>query len=135
MFTQTDRRWLMVLLVVLAMPLVATLGLAVSGLTIDALGGAETCLSRVTFGVPCPLCGGTSSWVAMWHGQVGGAFALNPFATALFFVFAASVVAGTISLVKNSSPWPRLARVHWWPVGAFTGAALLASWAWTLGGI
>ena len=38
------------------------------------------CLLRAVTGVPCPFCGGTTSTVALAHGNIGAAFSASPVA-------------------------------------------------------
>lgn len=49
-----------------------------------AESGPVLCPFRVTTGLPCPACGSMRAWVALAHGDVGGAMAHNPFASGLF---------------------------------------------------
>jgi hypothetical protein len=44
----------------------------------------ETCASRVVFGISCPGCGLTRSFVAMARGDVGAALRFNPMGPVLF---------------------------------------------------
>jgi hypothetical protein len=64
-------------------------------------GGNElgvACPSHALFGVDCPFCGMTRSFVALAHGEIGRAFAFHPagpllFAAMLVFLGAVVVVA------------------------------------------
>jgi hypothetical protein len=68
-------------------------------------------------GHPCPFCGGTRAFSAMWQGDPGRAVQLYPLAPALFVgAFAAAVLAAGVAL---SGRFMRL------PLGAVMPAALL----------
>ena len=45
------------------------------------------CVLRAVTGVPCPFCGGTTSTVALAHGQVVAAFAASPIAPLMLAAF------------------------------------------------
>ena len=44
--------------------------------------GETICPMKRFFGVPCPTCGSTRAVVRLVHGDMGGAFATQPFVTA-----------------------------------------------------
>jgi hypothetical protein len=58
----------------------------VFGRTIPSL-----CVFRNTFGVPCPGCGMTRSFVFLGHGDVWAALRMNPLGPALFLLVASQV--------------------------------------------
>lgn len=45
------------------------------------------CVVRAVTGVPCPFCGGTTSTVALAHGNVAGAFEASPIAPLMLAAF------------------------------------------------
>lgn len=66
--------------------------------------GQPTCLLRLAVGLPCPACGMTRAWVHAVHGDLVGAFWLNPFGLVLLAMaaFAAGYVA--LALVRRRPP-------------------------------
>lgn len=76
----------------------------------------ETCTLISLFGVPCPQCGMTRSWVWAARGDIVQAFWLNPAGLALFV---ASLTGGAIGAVRLSVPQMAHRRVprHWLVVG------------------
>ena len=51
------------------------------------------CPFRALTGIPCPTCGTTHAAVALLRGDVGGALAANPLATAAGIAFGAAIAA------------------------------------------
>ena len=45
------------------------------------------CVFRAVTGVPCPFCGGTTSTVALAHGNIAAAFAASPIAPVMLAAF------------------------------------------------
>ena len=93
------------------------------------LQGAHTTLPVCPFyaltGHPCPFCGGTRSYAAMWRGDVLSAFRYHPLGPPLFVAtFAAAGYAGwaavTARKVRVGVP-----AALW----LLAGAVLAASWA------
>jgi hypothetical protein len=66
------------------------------------LGGA--CVSHALFGIDCPMCGMTRSFVALAHGDVAAAFAFHPAGPLLFVAMLACVVAIAIVAVRRAVP-------------------------------
>jgi uncharacterized protein DUF2752 len=76
-------------------------------------------------GHPCPFCGGTRSYAAMWHGDVVGAFRYLPLGPLLFV--ATFVVTGYAVWATVNGRRVRVGIPTWaWIVG---GAALALSWS------
>lgn len=76
-------------------------------------------------GHPCPFCGGTRAYAAMWRGDVVGAARLHPLGP-VFFVgtFVAAAVAGW-ALVRGRRLQVRLPAAVW----VLAGLALAVSWS------
>src|SRR5262245_56695051 len=66
------------------------------------LGGA--CLSQALFGIACPFCGMTRSFVALAHGNVAGAFGFHPAGPLLAAAMVACVIAIAIAWVRGARP-------------------------------
>jgi hypothetical protein len=82
------------------------------------VGGGVPCALRALSGVPCPLCGMTTSVVATVGFDLGAAVAANPLGVV-------AVVAVLVLLVR-----PRVTQVAVPPWLAFS--ALAGSWGWQL---
>ncbi len=67
-----------------------------------------------TTGIPCPLCGMTTSVVAAIHGDLAGAVSANPFGLV-------AIGAAVWLLADRSREW---LRAPWW----VWGGAVAASW-------
>jgi hypothetical protein len=93
------------------------LGLAVTqpvwSRVLSGLGGVP-CGLRWAVGVPCPLCGMTTSVCATVQGQFGDALAANPFGVVAVVVAVVSVVTGR---------WGRVWRVPSWVLWAGLGVS------------
>jgi hypothetical protein len=77
-------------------------------------------VSRTLFGVRCPGCGLTDSFVAIGHGNIPAAFAANPLGPVLFALLALTVLT---RIVK----WrlPRLRGWRWVDGGLAAGFVLV----------
>lgn len=92
----------------------------------------ESCMSRRAWGIDCPGCGLTRSFISMSHGQIGNAFSFNV-AGPLVYLF-----------VLTQIPWHgyqlfRLLNIRrpietlWLYVPLFgMSVAILAQWLWRL---
>jgi hypothetical protein len=76
------------------------------------------CPVRTTTGVPCPLCGLTTSVKAMMRGNLHGAFTANPFGI---------LAVATAMLLLVRPAWRRLSL----PAGVLMGGVLV-SWLFQL---
>jgi hypothetical protein len=65
---------------------------------------AGLCLARALFGVPCPFCGMTRSFVALAHGDVGAARRFHPAGPILFAAMAALVAATAAVALRRGQP-------------------------------
>jgi hypothetical protein len=66
------------------------------------LGGM--CLVHNLFGVDCPFCGMTRSFVALAHGEVGKAFEFHPAGPLLFLAMIAFVLSVAYVTVQRVTP-------------------------------
>ncbi|WP_232017083.1 DUF2752 domain-containing protein [Gordonia insulae] len=86
--------------------------------------GPELCpFARMT-GLPCPACGFTRSWVAMGHGDVAGAFAVNAFGPVFMLVAVIATAVALWALLTGRPVTERLRRVMTSPVAL----AVLVVW-------
>jgi len=111
---------------------IALLGAAAVGmLGLDRLP-FTICYFKAFSGLPCPTCGGTRAAGLLAHGDVLGAFAMNPLAAAAVLVLVPWALADLVLLTRGRaldlSVSPALGR--WLRVGAVL--ALLANWAWVV---
>lgn len=87
------------------------------------------------FGVPCPLCKGTTTFVMIWWGQLGEALRLNPFAFAMFWGMVAAVPALAYLVVTGRSIRSFFGRMPkhaglW--VGIVLGGLFLLNWVYLI---
>lgn len=80
----------------------------------DGTSPGVLCLTRALFGVPCPFCGMTRSFVALAHGDLAGAFASHPAGPLLFAAMLACVAA--IGVVALRRARPLVQRPRFWRV-------------------
>ena len=66
------------------------------------LGGA--CWFHEVFGLPCPLCGMTRSFVALAHGRIGDAFRFHAAGPLLAAAMAVFVVAVAVAWARRAKP-------------------------------
>lgn len=76
----------------------------------SALQGMHATLPACPFllltGHPCPLCGGTRSFAAMWHGDLAAAARYHPLGPALFVVsLAAAAGLGLLLATGRTLRW------------------------------
>jgi hypothetical protein len=83
-------------------------------------GLATICALRATTGIPCPLCGGTTTFVRLGRGRVVDGVLANPFA---LLAVLALVLAPTGLLAPLRRPRGNLVIL----------AFVAASWLWQLG--
>lgn len=110
------------------------LGLAALALArfapLDQLG--YHCPFHLITGLPCLGCGATRALVALTHGQLGAALALNPLAVVLVGAFAGFVVyaLGALYLGRRWRPQPSRSQAALLRVAAVGAAA--ANWIYLL---
>ncbi|NVB80590.1 MAG: DUF2752 domain-containing protein [Kofleriaceae bacterium] len=59
---------------------------------------------HAAFGIDCPMCGMTRSFVALAHGDIGAAFRFHPAGPLLFVAMVALVVAVAITAARRARP-------------------------------
>lgn len=79
-------------------------------------GGQPTCIVRLLFDLPCPGCGMTRAWVHAAHGDLAGAFWLNPFGLVLMAMAAFAAIYVAWALVRRRPPERMLDLVRPRPV-------------------
>ena len=62
------------------------------------------CWVHAAFGIDCPMCGMTRSFVALAHGHVREAFAFHAAGPLLFVAMIALVVAVAVVTIKRATP-------------------------------
>jgi hypothetical protein len=62
------------------------------------------CWVHALFGIDCPMCGMTRSFVALAHGRVSDAFHFHPAGPLLFAAMVAVVIAVTMVAVRRAKP-------------------------------
>lgn len=70
--------------------------------------GLGTCSILAATGVPCPVCGMTTSFSHMAHGDPLGALAAQPFGTLIFLGTLAVGLLAALELLRPSGRWDRL---------------------------
>lgn len=114
----------------------ALIGLAAGGLVVRQLTGSIhpgfVCPLRALTGVPCPMCGSTTSASALLELRFGDALASNPFLPSLaLLATTVAVVAGgrRAGIVATARPWDLRRRRR---ASVLTAGAVVASWLWQL---
>jgi hypothetical protein len=97
---------------------------------LDQLG--YHCPFHLITGLPCVGCGGTRALIALTHGELDAALALNPLAVllAVFFLLFVAYAIGALWLGRRWRPQPTRAQAAALRVSAI--AALAANWAYLL---
>ncbi len=124
---------------VLALPTGTVLGLAAS-LTPDPSGmgthrqlGLGGCSMLVTTGVPCPMCGMTTTFAHLAHLHLLDALKTQPFGVVLFTLTAMTFLVGASDLLLPARRWRRALswiepREGWIAGGLMVGLGL--GWAY-----
>jgi hypothetical protein len=73
--------------------------------------GLGTCTFLAYTGVPCPMCGATTSFTLMAHLRVFDALINQPFATGLFLLAAFVFAVSLSEIVDPRGRWGKL--LHW----------------------
>jgi hypothetical protein len=94
--------------------------------------GLPPCTFLALTGVPCPLCGATTTFSLLAHGRVGDGVANQPFAALLFLMTASLAAVAWLEAAAPRGRWRRLEsvveRADPWAPGAFV---LLLMLGWT----
>lgn len=72
--------------------------------TSDGTPLGALCWLHAAFGVDCPMCGMTRSFVALAHGEVAAAFRFHPAGPLLFVAMVALVVGVAVTAVRRTRP-------------------------------
>lgn len=101
--------------------------------------GLSPCTFLSWTGLPCPMCGATTTFALMADLRWGDAFRNQPFAVLLFFMTVATFVVSLSEVVRPTGRWSRvLERLEpWegWLASAFLGL-MAGAWmykAWLMG--
>ena len=115
-----------------ALPCWVVLGLALS-LTPHAEGhgthrdlGLPPCQWIITYGIPCPTCGMTTSVSAWAHGNAFLGLKAQPFGVVIFAIVLAGALAGTAQMLMGRKLID-LIRFRWWWLIVIVGG-ILAGW-------
>lgn len=79
-------------------------------------------------GHPCPFCGGTRSYAAMWHGDIAAAARLYPLGPLLFVLTFLGLGYYAWAALSGHRLVPRLPRPAFRALFAAAGVALAVSW-------
>jgi hypothetical protein len=97
--------------------------------------GLPPCVILSLFGIPCPLCGMTTSFALMADGDLAEAFQTQPFAAVLFLVTALSAIVSGLELAAPAHRWRLLLSCFKGrEVGVLTAVfiAMIAAWAYKI---
>ena len=124
---------------VLAVPSGVVLGIALS-LSPDPAGvgthqqlGLGGCTILTAFGVPCPMCGMTTTFTHFAHLEILDGFLNQPFGAVLFGLTVLFFATGTADLVQPAARWRRLLGVldrHEGAIAAVLLLGMIGGWAW-----
>jgi uncharacterized membrane protein YfcA len=87
------------------------------------------CVFHLLTGQPCPFCGGTRSFVAMAHGDIGAAAHVYPLGPLLFVGLVLAVIAAVVSVVSGRRVGLSIDRRWHRPLLLLGIAVLAANWA------
>lgn len=125
----------------LAVPSGAVLGIArwlvpsPTGLGTHRQLGLSGCVVLTLTGVPCPMCGMTTTFALLADGQVLAALANQPFGVALFSATVLVFLVGVLDAARGRGAWRDLLR---WVLDRETAiaiailAGLLAGWTYKI---
>lgn len=90
----------------------------------------ETCYARALWGLPCPGCGLTRSWIATAHGNVQEAWNFNPIGTLLFVLCVLQIPYRGLRLFASKENTPISPTSDRWSTIAFWALAggLIVQW-------
>lgn len=98
--------------------------------------GLSPCTFFAVTGVPCPMCGATTTFALMADGRILDAFVNQPFAALLFLVTVAVFAVALAEIITPRDRWIRLGvRLQpyegWVALGGLI--AMMAGWTWKIG--
>ena len=123
----------------LAVPAAVVLGTALwlepdpSGVGTHQQLGLGGCTVLTTFGVPCPMCGMTTTFTHLAHLHVVDGVVNQPFGVVLFGLTVLGLLTGAADLVRPAGRWRRLIAVVDQNEGTIASVILLGmfgGWAW-----
>ena len=79
-------------------------------------------------GHPCPFCGGTRSYAAMWHGDIAAAARYYPLGPLLFVLTFLALAYAIWAAVRRRSVLPALPQRVWRVLIPLALVALVTSW-------
>lgn len=91
--------------------------------------GLPPCRTMVVDGVPCPMCGLTTSITAAAHGDLAASARANAFGTMLFFSLVLGGVIGIFQAASGRNILGRMLRRRWWFFCGILFTGVLAGWA------
>ena len=80
-------------------------------------------------GHPCPFCGGTRAYAAMWRGGFVAAFRYHPLGPLLFALTFGAAGYALWAAATGRRLFLRLPRSAWGTLAAVAGLALTVSWS------
>ena len=93
----------------------------------------ETCAMYARFGLDCPGCGLTRSFIYLAHASPASAWQLNPLSWLLFGYVIAQIPLALWHFSRSRSRWlRRLTRCNEWSLVVLM-TALMLRWLWKLG--
>lgn len=93
--------------------------------------GVSACVWKCATGLPCAGCGGTRAFSSLLHGDLSGAFALNPAAVAAVIVSLLVLLYAGIVVLFRLDPWrPSILRGKAWRFGLV--GVFVANWIYLL---
>jgi len=104
-------------------------GAAVALLHLDALP-FTICTFKLATGLPCLTCGTTRAMGRLFHGDLAGAWLMNPLATAGALALVPWAVADLLLMIQGRAARVQLAPPAARAVRVLVVAAALANWAW-----
>ena len=111
---------------------VFAVGLIVVCVALAHVFGVVLCPMKRFLGVPCPTCGLTRAFVALLHGNVGEAFAIQPLAMTLACLLPPTLLASWVRFgpvrTKRGLVLVAHSRLFW----CLFAAALAANWTYVI---